>query len=183
VASRREGVPQTIWDGRAVLIQREPQRYCQVLFEPVFATHHAVWFTVQASGVAKVSVSALTGEVPDLFEAALDPSTTGMVKALCHSFAIAPPPTCAPLGVDGATYYVAHYVGDTGYAMRSFWSPRRGSVEEKFVHLAEALRDYVVAPEQLRSIYGLRIRDNVRVLHCALQPDEKGCGGKLDNPD
>lgn len=176
VASRLEGVPQTVWNGRAALIQREPQRHCQVLFEPAFATHHAVWLTVQTSGTSKISVSALVGEVPDFREASLDPSTTRMVKALCHSFLTAPPPTCARWGADGVTYHAAHYVGDTGYAMRSFWSPKRGTVEEKFVRLAEALRDYVVVPEQLRSIYGSRIRDNALELHCALHPDEEGCG-------
>jgi hypothetical protein len=175
VASRLDGVPETIWSNRAVLIKREPRRYCQVLFEPAFFSHHAVWFTAQPSGDAQVSVSALTENAPDFFDAPLDSRTAARLKRLCHSFLTSARPTCARIGYDGVWYHAAHHVGESGYAMRSFWSPKRGSVDEKFVRLAEALRDYVIAPLQLRSVYWSHIQRAESELECALEPDQPGC--------
>jgi hypothetical protein len=175
VASRRDGMPETISSGRAVLIKPEPRRYCQVVFEPAFSTDHALWFTIQTSGDARVSVSTLTEDKADFFEASLDSRTAARLKRLCHSFLTAPRPPCARIGYDGVWYHAAHHVGDSGYAMRSFWSPRRGSVDEKFVRLAEALRDYVVAPLQLRSVYWWHIQSAESELECALEPDQPGC--------
>jgi hypothetical protein len=175
VASRLEGVPETYSGSRATLIKLEPKRYCQVLFEPAFATPHAVWFTVQPSGDARVSVSVLAEGTPEFSEAPLDGRTAKILERLCRRFLTSDEPTCARLGVDGVTYHAAHYVGESGYAMRSFWSPKTGTSDEKFVRVAEALRDYAVAPERFRSVYWWSIHRAAGELGCALDPDQAGC--------
>jgi hypothetical protein len=178
VASRLEGVPETIWGSRATLIELEPKRYCQVLFEPAFATHHAVWFTVEPSGDARVSVSVFVESTPEFSEAPLDGRTAVILERSCRRFLTNEEPKCARLGMDGVTFHAAHYVGESGYAMRSFWSPKTGTSDDKFVRLAEALRDYTVAPERLRSVYWWNIHRAVAELECALDSDRPGCATK-----
>lgn len=158
-----------------MLIQRGAKRYCQVLFEPAFAAHHAVWLTAEGSDDARVHVSVLAEAARHSFEAPLDRRTATLLKRLCHSFLTPPPPMCARIGPDGVWYHAAHFVGARGYAMRSFWSPKAGTTDEKLVRVAEALRDYAVAPEQLRSVYWLSIQRTASSLECALHPGHVGC--------
>ena len=153
IRSRLDGVPETLASDRAELIQPEPRRYCQVLFEPAFATDHAVWLLVHPGGGARVAVSVATEGAPEILEAELDRSTATLLERECRSFLTSAPPTCERVGVDGVWYHAAHYVGESGYAMRSFWSPKPGTRDEKFVRLTEAIRDYAIAPERLRSVY------------------------------
>ena len=42
VASRADGVPETIWEGRAKLLKLGPKRYCQALVEAPFCLGAAV---------------------------------------------------------------------------------------------------------------------------------------------
>ena len=150
IRSKLEGVPETFSNELAALIEPEPRRYCQVLFEPAFATSHAVWLTAHPEGGARVTVTVTTEHEPEFFEAELDRNTATLLERECRSFLTTPPPKCAHIGLDGVWYHAAHYVGDSGYVMRSFWSPKPGTRDEKFVRLAEALRDYAIAPQRLR---------------------------------
>lgn len=177
VASQTRGIPQTVWEGSSALIGREPRRYCQVLFEPAFSTHHAVWLTQQsASAEGKVSVSVRTSETAvELYETSLDERTSALLGRLCRAFLTSEPPACARIGLDGVWYHAAHHLSDSGYAMRSLWSPKRDSLDGKFVRLAEALRDYATARPALRMEYWWNIQRAALELECALQPKIAGC--------
>jgi hypothetical protein len=178
VASRQDGVPETIWHESAALIERGEPRYCQVLAEPAFAAHHAVWLTMPASGDPWVHVAVLTDAAPSSFEAPLDHRTAEMLELKCRSFLATAPPACPRTGADGVWYHAGHFVGARGYAMRSFWSPRHGTADDKLVRVAEALRDYAVAPEPLRSVYWIDIQDAASNLGCALDPEQPPCSGR-----
>jgi hypothetical protein len=143
-----------------------------VLFEPAFSNGNAVWFTNSLSGDAVVSVTVLTSASHVLTQAShverysveLDPKTASQLKNLCESFLERPPPRCDPMGFDGVWYHAAHYVSGRGYLMRSFWTPRRDSVERRFVELAEALRDFATSPASLRTEHWWRIQDTADAL-------------------
>jgi hypothetical protein len=145
------------------------------VFERAFTTPHAVWFTTDASGDAHLTVAVRLDHAPRTFETMLDARTAARLKVLCHAFLSAKAPACERLVPDGPRYYVAEYE-DGGYLMRSFASPRWGTRDDKFVRVAEALRDYAVAPDSLKSVYSRSIQRAADELECELDSNAvPGC--------
>ena len=158
VLSQVNGIPETVYPKDTILVGSEPNRYCQVVFEPAFATHHSVWFTDPPDGVAMARVLIANPDGPPTrLEARLPSNVAASLERGCRKF-LTSAPRCANLGRDGVYFHAAHYVGD-GYAMRTLWSPRVGTLDRQFVALVEALRDYVVGPEALRSVHYFRLLD------------------------
>ncbi len=132
---------------------------------------HVVWFTHDGESGATVEVRFQSQDGGrERRTAKLDHRTARMLDRMCEQF-LRHRSECARRGFDGTYFHAAHYVPGNRYLMRSFWSPRYDSIDARFVDVVEALRDYALFPDDLRSLKWLRIQDSAGRLEDALGSD------------
>ncbi len=153
----------TLASGSADALLTHPNRKCQVVFEPAFAVTHAVYLASTHPGTnARMFVAVRQTETVSTYSAPLDCRTAAQLELLCMRWLTEHSVDCTRRGVDGTWFHVAHAHRPGRYLARSFWSPRQDSDAAKLVELAEAMRNYAVAPESLRAVYGQRLNRVIR---------------------
>jgi hypothetical protein len=169
------GIPKTVSPASLGLLEEALARRCQVLFEPSFASPHAVWIVQEGEAAdATVFVKVRINDDIATYSAALDGHTAARLSNLCRAALSSKAEACARSGSDGTWYHAAHPDGASSYLMASFWSPRTGTLADAFVKLAEALRNYATLPAPLRSESWYALQEAANDLGTRLKAEDSG---------
>lgn len=131
---------------------------CQFVFSPTFAPAHAVW--TEDGGDTRVSAHAslvLADGTTEDRSLVIDDRIAGAIDSVCGRAARVLRDTCQRPGRDGVWVHLVHRRSIDEAVEAWIWSPPPATLESWIVEVGAALRDYVVAPVQYRSIQGWRL--------------------------